>query len=493
MTKALMILGTTSNAGKSIVTAGLARVFKRKGYRVAPFKAQNMALNSFITKDGFEMGRAQVVQAEAAGIEPDVRMNPVLLKPSSDRKSQVIVMGKVYKTLAARDYYKEKDKLFPKIIEAFDSLKEDYDLILCEGAGSPSEINLKDQDMVNTGFAKKTQTPFVIVGDIDRGGVFASLAGTMLLFDQEERDLTRGFIINKFRGDQSILDPGLRQLEDITKVPVLGVLPYLDIDIEDEDSLSDHMNRFKKRGRVQIAVVRIPRISNATDFHALSLHPDVDLTYVTSPQELEEADMIIIPGSKSTMDDFKWMKERGLDSKILQRKTKGVPILGICGGYQMLGDWMEDPYGVESGGKLRGLGLLPMTTVFSKEKTTVQCHGRIKDLEGFYSCWSGLDFKGYEIHMGQSDLKGGQNLHTNSSESQGACQDAVAGTYVHGFLDQGEIIQNLVEALLKRKNLDPGEESFDFAAYKEDQFDKLADDLEKALDIDALEKMIFQA
>lgn len=487
-----MILGTTSNAGKSIVTAGLARVFKRRGYKVAPFKAQNMALNSYITKDGFEMGRAQVVQAEAAGIEPDVRMNPVLLKPSSDRKSQVIVMGKVYKTLAAKDYYKEKNKLFPKIIEAFESLKEDYDLILCEGAGSPSEINLKEQDMVNTGFAKKTKTPFIIVGDIDRGGVFASLAGTMLLFDQEERDLTRGFVINKFRGDESILEPGLRQLEDITKVPVLGVMPYLDIDIEDEDSLSDHMNRFKKKGRVQIAVIRIPRISNATDFHALSLHEDVDLNFVTSPQDLEEADMIILPGSKSTMDDFKWMKERGLDSKILQKKTKGTPIFGICGGYQMLGEMMEDPYGVESGGQLRGLGLLPMTTVFSKEKTTTQCHGKVMDVDGFYSCWSGLDFKGYEIHMGQSDLRQGDDLHTNSSQSQGAYLGSVAGTYVHGFLDQGQIIHNLVNALLKRKNLSTNNQEVDFQAYKERQFDILADGIEKALDIDALEKIIFK-
>lgn len=493
MTKALMILGTTSNAGKSMVTAGLARVFKRKGYKVAPFKAQNMALNSYITKEGLEMGRAQVVQAEAAGIEPDVRMNPVLLKPSSDRKSQVIVMGKVYKTLAARDYYKEKKKLFPKILQAFESLKEDYDLILCEGAGSPSEINLKDQDMVNMGFAKASKTPCIIVGDIDRGGVFASLAGTMLLFDKEERDLTKGFVINKFRGDEKILEPGLDKLEEITGRPVLGVVPYLDVDIEDEDSLSDHLNHYRKKGRIQIAVIRTPRISNATDFHALSLHPEVDLAYVTKPEDLEEADMIILPGSKSTMDDFKWMKEKGLDSKILQKKTKGTPILGICGGYQMLGDQMEDPYGVESGGELRGLGLLPMTTVFSKKKTTIQCQGRVQEIEGFYSCWSGLDFKGYEIHMGQSDLgKEVQSLHTNSSQSQGACLENVAGTYVHGFLDQEEIIQKLVEALLEKKHLKGEETAFNYEDYKEEQFDKLADALEKALDMEKLEEMIFQ-
>lgn len=490
MAKAMMVLGTTSNAGKSLLTAALVRIFTKKGYKVAPFKAQNMALNSFITKDGKEMGRAQVVQAEAGGIEPDVRMNPILLKPTSDRKSQVIVLGKVYKTLDAKEYYKEKEKLFPKVLEAFDSLKKDYDIIFCEGAGSPSEINLKDQDMVNMGFAKATKTPCLIVGDIDRGGVFASLAGTMVLFDQEERDLVEGFIINKFRGDPSILEPGLRELEKITEKKVLGLVPYLDVDIEDEDSLSDHINAFKKEGRVQIAVVKTPRLSNATDFHALSIHPDVDLTYATRSQDLVKADMILLPGSKSTMEDFKWMKKQGIDSKILQKAGQGTPIFGICGGYQMLGESMEDPQGVESGGSLRGLGLLPMTTQFYGEKKTTQCHGKVKDLEGFYACLSGLDFEGYEIHMGQSQGKDFQDFHTNSSKTAGAVVGSVAGTYVHGFLDDGEIVQALVDALLERKGLTSSGEALDYEAYKEDQYEKLAQAVEKSVDISAIEKLL---
>ena len=279
MAKACMILGTTSNAGKSLLTAGLCRILKQDGYHVAPFKAQNMALNSFITKDGKEMGRAQVVQAQSAGLEPEVRMNPILLKPTTDHKSQVIVMGEVRSDMSAKEYYRAKAEIFPIAREAFLSLAEEYDVILCEGAGSPAEINLKDVDIVNMGFAKAMDIPAIIVGDIDRGGVFASLAGTMLLFDEEERALTKGMLINKFRGDESILTPGLRQLEDLTKVPLLGVIPFLDVDVEEEDSLAEILKRRSGGGLIDIAVLRTPHISNFTDLDALSHYEDVSLRY----------------------------------------------------------------------------------------------------------------------------------------------------------------------------------------------------------------------
>ena len=301
MAKVIMIQGTASNAGKSILVAGLCRIFKQDGYKVAPFKSQNMALNSFITEEGFEMGRAQVMQAEACKIKPKVEMNPILLKPTSDKGSQVIVNGKVYKDMSAKDYYKEKSKLKPEIMKAFNKLSKEYDIIVIEGAGSPAEINLKKDDLVNMGMAKMANSPVLIVGDIDRGGVFASLAGTMLLLDEDEKAMVKGTIINKFRGDVKILEPGLKMLEDIIKVPVVGVVPYLNVNIDEEDSLTDKFNNKSSGSLIDIAVIRLPRISNFTDFNPLEYINGVKVRYVASTKELKNPDLIIIPGTKNTI------------------------------------------------------------------------------------------------------------------------------------------------------------------------------------------------
>ena len=332
MAKSMMVLGTCSNAGKSLITAGICRILTREGFRTAPFKAQNMALNSCITKDGLEMGRAQVMQAEACGLEPDCRMNPVLLKPTSDRGSQVILNGKVYGNLSARDFYARKSLFREEIRKAYESLAADYDVIVMEGAGSPAEINLKEEDLVNMGMARMADAPVLLVGDIDRGGVFASLAGTMLLFDEEERARVRGVIINKFRGDLDILKPGLSMLEDIIHVPVLGVVPYLDVDIDDEDSLSEKFTRRDPEAMIDIAVVRLPRISNFTDFNALEYMEGVGVRYVRNPGELGDPDMVIIPGTKNTMADLLWMRQCGMEAKILRYASRGKPVFGVCGG-----------------------------------------------------------------------------------------------------------------------------------------------------------------
>ena len=307
MAKSIMIQGTTSNAGKSLVTAGLCRILKQDGYKVAPFKSQNMALNSYITKEGLEMGRAQVMQAEAAGIEPNVCMNPILLKPTNDTGSQVILNGEVMGNMGAAEYYTHKQELIPHIMKAYEKLAEEYDIIVIEGAGSPAEINLRDADIVNMGMAKLVDAPVLIVGDIDRGGVFASLAGTLMLLTEEERARVKGTIVNKFRGDVQILKPGLDMLEDITKKPVVGVIPYLYLDVDDEDSLSERLEKKTVDNVIDIAVIRVPRLSNFTDFNALEYIPGVSVRYVQNPRELKQPDLIILPGTKNTMGDLKWL------------------------------------------------------------------------------------------------------------------------------------------------------------------------------------------
>ncbi|MDO5713754.1 MAG: cobyric acid synthase [Tissierellia bacterium] len=484
MAKTLMILGTTSNAGKSLVTAGLCRILAQDGYKVAPFKAQNMALNSFITEDGLEMGRAQVIQAEAAGLLPDVRMNPILLKPTTDRKSQVIVNGKVWKDLSAKDYYKEKKNIFPKALDSFYSLCDEYDIVICEGAGSPSEINLKEVDIVNMGFAKAVNAPAIIVGDIDRGGVFASLAGTIFLFDERERELTKGFLINKFRGDPSILEPGLVQLEEITKVPTLGVIPYLDVDIEEEDSLAEELRKSERGGIIDIGVIRLPHISNFTDFHALSHYDEVNIRYIQKAKDFGDPDFLIIPGTKNTLDDLKWIRESGLDTMMKRHSQKKKPIFGICGGYQILGEHLSDPYGVESGGEMKGLGLLPTKTIFSKEKTTRQTEGKLNTIPGYFSFMSNESIKGYEIHMGHTSFDKGNILGTTTYGDDGCVYHHIAGTYIHGFFDQGTIAKKLIEKLLEDKGITKGEiKTFDYDVYKKEQYDLLAKGLRNAINL----------
>ena len=477
-----MIQGTASNAGKSLLAAGLCRIFKQDGYRAAPFKSQNMALNSFITREGLEMGRAQVMQAEAAGIEPDVRMNPILLKPTGDMASQVIVNGEVRGNYAAKDYFRDKTALIPEVKKAYESLAAEYDIIVIEGAGSPAEINLKRDDIVNMGMAKLAKAPVLLVGDIDRGGVFASLAGTMLLLDPDEKALVKGTVINKFRGDLSILEPGLRTLEGLTGVPVLGVVPYLTLDVDDEDSLTDRFSRKNEKAAVDIAVIRLPRISNFTDFNPLEYLDGVSLRYVGSVAELGEPDLIILPGTKNTMGDLRFLRESGLEAKILRHAAAGKPVIGICGGYQMLGETLSDPDCVEYGGEMAGLGLLPVSTVFAGKKTRTRVNGTLPQLGGIFAGLSGQPYEGYEIHMG---ITGADGIVTGRGN--------VYGTYLHGFFDREEVTKAVAGALFRQKGLDPDAvRAFDIAAYKEEQYDKLAAAVRSALDMEAVYRIIDQ-
>ena len=498
MAKTIMIQGTMSNAGKSLLAAGLCRIFHQDGYRVAPFKSQNMALNSFITEEGLEMGRAQVMQAEAAGITPSVLMNPILLKPTNDVGSQVIVNGEVLGTMSARDYFKYKKKLVPDIMKAFQKLSEENDIIVIEGAGSPAEINLKEEDIVNMGMAKMAKAPVLLVGDIDRGGVFAQLVGTVELLEEEERAMVQGLIINKFRGDKTILDPGVEMLEQRSGIPVVGVAPYLQIQVEDEDSLTERFDRNQEVGQIDIAVVRVPRISNFTDFNPLESIPGVSLRYVKYVGELGNPDMIILPGTKNTMDDLKWMRETGMEAAILKEAAAGKMIFGICGGYQMLGETLSDPYGVEAGGSMRGMGLLPMDTEFAKTKTRTRVSGTFCALDGDMEEFDGVSLTGYEIHMGESVLKEGavpftviKDQVSGEEKTEGACCKNICGTYVHGVFDSEGAAEAMIRVLGRRKGIDVKDMTgVDFAAFKETQYDILAAELRKHLDMDKIYQIL---
>ncbi len=493
MAKAIMIQGTMSNAGKSLLAAGLCRIFRQDGYSVAPFKSQNMALNSFITEEGLEMGRAQVMQAEAAGIRPSVKMNPILLKPTNDVGSQVIVNGEVLGTMSARDYFKYKKKLVPDIMKAYQELSDEYDIIVIEGAGSPAEINLKNDDIVNMGMAKMAKAPVLLVGDIDRGGVFAQLIGTVDLLEPSERDMVKGLIINKFRGDKTILDPGVKMLEERSHIPVVGVAPYMNIQVEDEDSLTERFDRKQSAGLIDIAVIRVPRISNFTDFNPFESVEGVSLRYVQHVSELKNPDMIILPGTKNTMEDLLWMRENGLEAAVLKAAAAGCIVFGICGGYQMLGDTLSDPYHVEAGGKIRGMGLLPMDTVFASKKTRTRVTGQFLPMPGTFAALSGVSLEGYEIHMGESVRKEGilpatklmvAGNQPEETKTEGAFHENVCGTYVHGVFDKEEVVETLIRILGERKGIDVSSMTgIDFAAFKETQYNILAEELRKHLDM----------
>ncbi|MFR1201516.1 MAG: cobyric acid synthase [Blautia sp.] len=493
MAKAIMIQGTMSNAGKSLLAAGLCRIFRQDGYLVAPFKSQNMALNSFITEEGLEMGRAQVMQAEAAGIRPSVKMNPILLKPTNDVGSQVIVNGEVLGTMSARDYFKYKKKLVPDIMKAYQELSDEYDIIVIEGAGSPAEINLKNDDIVNMGMAKMAKAPVLLVGDIDRGGVFAQLIGTVDLLEPSERDMVKGLIINKFRGDKTILDPGVKMLEERSHIPVVGVAPYMNIQVEDEDSLTERFDRKQSAGLIDIAVIRVPRISNFTDFNPFESVEGVSLRYVQHVSELKNPDMIILPGTKNTMEDLLWMRENGLEAAVLKAAAAGCIVFGICGGYQMLGDTLSDPYHVEAGGKIRGMGLLPMDTVFASQKTRTRVTGEFLSMPGTFAALSGVSLEGYEIHMGESVRKEGilpatklivAGNQPEETKTEGAFHENVCGTYVHGVFDKEEVVEALIRILGERKGIDVSSMTgIDFAAFKETQYNILAAELRKHLDM----------
>ena len=488
MAKAIMIQGTMSNAGKSIVAAGLCRVFAQDGYKVAPFKSQNMALNSFITKEGLEMGRAQVVQAEAAGVEPSVLMNPILLKPVTNMGSQVIVNGEVLGNYKAQEYYKMKHTLRPAIQKAFDTLSAQNDIIVIEGAGSPAEINLKADDFVNMGMAKMAKAPVLLVGDIDRGGVFAQLYGTIELLTEEEKNYVKATIINKFRGDVEILKPGLKQLEELTHRPCAGVVPFIHADIEDEDSLSERLVK-KAAAKINIAVIRLPKLSNFTDFTVLEATEGIGVRYVSSARELGDPDLVILPGTKNTISDLNWVRQNGLEAAIKQLAAKGTPVIGICGGYQMLGRTITDASGVEGGGSIAGMGLLPIDTEFAEEKHRTRVSGVAK-AEGFWKDFDGAELTGYEIHMGATSLADGASPldKLDNGHDDGCASGNVLGSYLHGFFDSAQCREALIALLCRRKGLDPSElKAFDYAAYKQQQFDILADGIRANLDM----KMIY--
>jgi len=471
-TKNIMIQGTMSNAGKSVIAAGLCRIFAEDGYRVAPFKSQNMALNSFVTEEGLEMGRAQVMQAECAGTKPLSCMNPILLKPTSDMGSQVILNGEVLGNMKAMDYFKRKKDFIPEIKKAYDKLAENYDIIVVEGAGSPVELNLKKDDIVNMGLAKMIDAPVLLVGDIDRGGIFPQLLGTLDLLEKDERDLVKGLIVNKFRGDACLFEDGVKILEDRGKTKVVGVVPYIDVKLDDEDSLSDrfYVNQIKD---FDIAVIRLNHISNFTDFDTFEQLPGVSVRYVKTPSELGNPDIIIIPGSKNTLEDLRAIKDNGLadlvKTKVLRDNT---PIFGICGGYQMLGRRIEDPEGVESGGYEEGLSLLPVDTVLGKEKTRTNFEGVISGATGKFEGLKGKSVEGYEIHMGTTTPY--ENLTEFTSERTGFCKGNVYGTYIHGFFDRKEILEAVTGF----------EVTMDYKAFRETQYDLLAEQLRAALDMD---------
>ncbi len=494
MAKVIMVQGTMSNVGKSVVAAGLCRIFRQDGYKVAPFKSQNMALNSFITKEGLEMGRAQVMQAEAAGTEPCVAMNPILLKPTNDTGSQVIVNGEVLGTMNARDYFKMKKSLVPEVMKAYRKLEEQYDIIVIEGAGSPAEINLKQDDIVNMGMAKMANAPVLLVGDIDRGGVFAQLYGTVALLEEDERRLIKGLIINKFRGDKTILEPGVGMLEKLTQLPVLGVTPYLPVSLEDEDSLSERLEGRTDRQTVSLldlAVIRLPRISNFTDFNVFEGISGVSVRYVSAAHQLGNPDLILLPGTKNTMRDLLWMRQNGLEASVLKAHKAGSVVFGICGGYQMLGRQISDPEGVEEGGSIRGMGLLDAETVFEPEKARTRVEGHILPVDGILETLSHTAVAGYEIHMGRTVIGDGtkpfteiENSITGERKQEGACGKNVYGSYLHGIFNQEEVAVRVVRALARAKGIteEMGME-MDFASFKETQYDLLAEGLRAHLDM----------
>ena len=484
MAKAIMIQGTMSNAGKSFFAAALCRIFRQDGYSCAPFKSQNMALNSYITAEGHEIGRAQAMQAEAAGIEPSVLMNPILLKPTTNVGSQIIVNGRAVGNMTASEYFRSKKELIPRIKESYDKLAAEHDIIVIEGAGSPVELNLKTDDIVNMGMAKIAKAPVLLVGDIDRGGIFAQLLGTLGLLEADELDMVKGLVVNKFRGDISLFDSGKDILFERGGKPVLGVVPQLDCDIEDEDSLSTKLEG-KAAGLIDIAVIRLPKISNFTDFDVFSQYDGVSVRYVTRYEELENPDMIIIPGTKSTICDMKWLRESGMEAVIKRCAANGVPVFGICGGYQMMGETIADPLDSECGGSINGMGLLRCRTVFMGEKRQTQTRGRFRNIGGFFSCLSGAEFSGYEIHMGSTD-SGERKL----LDCGGAYSGNICGCYIHGIFDSSQVSERIVKKLYDSKGITYRGGMVDRTAYKERQYELLAEGVRRSIDTGLLYRII---
>ena len=499
--KPLMIQGTGSFVGKSIIVAGLCRLLKQDGFQVAPFKAQNMALNSFITPEGGEMGRAQVVQAEAAGLDPHVDMNPILLKPSTDIGAQVIIQGKVFGNMNAGEYHHFKKKARAAVLESYGRLSQRYAVIMIEGAGSPAEINLREGDIANMGIAEAVDAPVLLVGDIDKGGVFASLVGTLELLNVEEGRRIKGFIINKFRGDLNLLLPGLDFLEKKTGVPVLGVIPYLkDLYLPEEDGVALEKTYSRHEEQVNIAVLYLPHISNFTDFDPLEHEPDVKLRYVRPGERIGDADVVILPGSKNTIEDFRFLKIEGYAEEILRLHRSGKMIIGICGGYQMLGRAIRDPLSMEtSWGEVEGLGLLDVETVIEKEKMTFQV--KAVPLNSPMASQEEI-LRGYEIHMGDTQrgeahppaFKIIERLGQKVEVEDGAISTdgRVWGTYLHGLFDNDGFRRCFIDSLRKNKGLLSGNRlgGFDYKAFKEQEYDRLAAVLRKELDMARIYRII---
>lgn len=498
--KSLMLQGTASSVGKSVLTAAFCRIFKEDGWRSVPFKSQNMALNSFITEEGLEMGRAQVFQAEAAGITPKACMNPILLKPTGEKNAQVIVNGKVYGNMNAAEYHAFKPQLKDTIYEAFQEVQKDSDVVVIEGAGSPAEINLKQNDLVNMGMAAMVDAPVLLIGDIDRGGVFASIYGTIMLLEEEERKRIKGILINKFRGDLEILKPGLKQLEELTGLPVLGVIPYGGFDIEEEDGEAERLKRVEqKETTLDIRVLRLPRISNFTDFHWLETHPSVCLTYIDKAEEVGTPDLLIIPGTKNTLADLAFLKEKGIVEEILKVRCQGTMIAGICGGFQMLGTKLLDPEGVESQiGELEGIGLLDVETTFFPEKITTQAKGEV--LAGcFYDGMPAIQVGGYEIHMGKTRINSNVNPFAMIIDETGVpirADGAVSedgkvwGTYLHGIFDHEIFNRELLGFIADQEKGKAMVERESFIEYKEKQYKLLAETVRESVDMQRIYEIL---
>jgi adenosylcobyric acid synthase len=465
--KVLMVQGTMSSVGKSLTVAALCRIFKQDGWRVAPFKAQNMALNSFATRDGREVGRAQAMQADAAGVDVTVEMNPVLIKPEADAFAQIVVLGKPWTRLAAGEYMSRRGELWDIVTHALDSLRAQYDLIIMEGAGSPAELNLRKGDLVNMAIAEYAQAPVLLVGDIDRGGIFAQLLGTVWLLEEHERARVRGLIVNKFRGDPRLFDDGVKILEDRSGIGVLGVVPFIhDLRIADEDSVAlETVDRLPRSAMgIDIAVIGLPHMSNFDDFDPLRAEVDVSVRFVDRMEDVGQPDLLILPGTKTTTADLRYLRERGLTSRIVTLAHMGVPLLGICGGYQMLGETIYDPSGAESDEhEVQGLGLLPVTTTFAAEKRTVRARGSILAERGLFAGACGLEVTGYEIHMGrtsgqpQARCKPFQRVLARGEEIAADDDGAVSedgmmvGTYFHGLFENDALRHALLANLAVRK------------------------------------------
>lgn len=499
MARSIMMQGTSSHVGKSILTTALCRIFLQDGYKVVPFKAQNMALNSYVTKTGGEMGRAQVAQAEAAGLEPMVEMNPVLLKPTGNACSQVIIMGRPVGNMSASEYHAGYSlKALGVVKECLQKLSDEFDVLVIEGAGSPAEVNLKANDIVNMRVAKLINSPVLLIADIDRGGALASVVGTLELLEPDERNLVKGIVINKFRGDIKLLEPALAFLEQKTGKPVFGVIPHLgDLGIDDEDSVSLDDKQHTVKSDIDIAVIRTPKISNFTDFDSLAREADVTVRYIRQGEALGSPDLIILPGSKNTTEDLLYLREQGYDRQIQELVSHGTPVVGICGGYQMLGRQIHDPEHTESDhGSVAGLGLLATETTFAADKITHQVTGCCSGHSFLNMNYSGLNLTGYEIHMGRTEFltpvdhaftittRSGQEITARDGVVR--ADGLVMGTYLHGIFDNDEYRRSLINALRIRKGLQPVAGESDTQKRKEASYNRLASVVRDNLNMDLI-------